>query len=143
MRPIDDMNIDVPENARRQRKLMTSVLATQIQDYLYAKGITDDIEGERARSIQRGIQWIGKKPSKELRKTAVLTRGLAAMAYIFEDTWESGNYVFGFKFICRCIELEPEKFRIAIRRLKMEHIRGIWDRARGREEIVEEEETDD
>jgi len=25
----------------------------------------------------------------------------------------------------------------------MEHIRGIWDRARGREEIVEEEETDD
>jgi len=130
MNRVDDRNVDLPEEARRQNKFMISVLATQIQDYLYAKGITDDIEGEHLKSIGGKCK---EKSARELRKTKVLSRGLKAMVYIFDDTWSSDNYVFGFKFICRHIGLDPGRFRKAIRRLRQQQIAGVWDRARGRE----------
>ena len=129
MNRADDRNVDLPEEARRQNKFMISVLATQIQDYLYAKGITDDIEGEHLKSIAGKCK---EKSPKDLRKTKMLSCGLKAMAYIFDDTWQSENYVFGFKFICRYIGLDPEKFRAAIRALRKEHVNGIWDQVRGR-----------
>jgi hypothetical protein len=126
-----DLGRNIPEGAKRDQKLMIAVLATQIQDYLYARGTTDDIEGEHLKSV-RGKRWRRKRTPKEQRRVALLTRGLTAKAYIFDDTWESENYVFGFIFICSYIGLDPEKFRTAIRALKMEHISGVWDRARGK-----------
>lgn len=131
MRPHEDNNVDLPEEARRQNKFMISVLATQIQDYLYARGITDDIEGDHLKSIAILSK---KKTPREKAKTQTLSRGLKAISYIFDDSWQSENYVFGFKFICKHIGLDPEKFRTAIRALRQQHIAGVWDRARGREE---------
>ena len=142
MNRADDRNVDLPEDGRRHRKLMISVLATQIQDYLYAKETAENIAAAHMQAVLKGTSR-KQRTAKELRRTTMLTRGLKAMSYIFEDTWESENYVFGFKFICRYIELEPEKFRKAIWALKREHVRGIWDRARGREIIEDIEERDD
>jgi hypothetical protein len=121
----------VPEDAKRDQKLMIAVLATQIQDYLYARGTTDDIEGDHLKAVG-GNRWTKKKTPKEKLRVALLTRGLKARAYIFDDGWESENYVFGFKFICSYIGLDPEKFRTAIRALRKEHISGVWERARGK-----------
>ncbi len=75
---------------------MIGVLATQIQDYL------------------NSYEYLWDEPKKK----AARTRAETARAYIFDDTWYSDNYVFGFKFISRYIGLDPEKFRAAIRQLK-------------------------
>ena len=117
---------DIIEEDNHCRKLMISVLATQIQDYLYAKEITDHIEREYSRSIKRGQ----KKSGVELRRTAALYRGVRAMAYIFDNSNGSDNYVFGFKFICRYIGLDPGRFQAAIRRLTIGTIRAIRDEAK-------------
>lgn len=114
---------EVKRESDRCRKLMIGVLATQIQDYLYAKEIADNIEREYLKSIKRGL----KKSGAELRRTAALSRGVRAMTYIFDNSNGSENYVFGFKFICRYIGLDPERFRTAIRALRMDTIRAIRD----------------
>lgn len=123
----DDVIRDFKASDSRCRKLMISVLATQIQDYLRAKEITEHLEDAHYVAISKRRD---KKTGREQRMTSTLTRGLAAQSYIFDDTWDSENYVFGFKFICSYIELDPTKFREAIRDLKREDIRDARLRAK-------------
>jgi len=67
----------------------------------------------------------------EQRIAGTLTRGREAMTYLFDDSKESDNYVFGFNFICRYIGIDPVRFRKAIRALRKENIQAIKEQAKG------------
>lgn len=41
-----------------------------------------------------------------------------AKCYIWADNKQSDNYVFGFNFICRFIEIDPERFKAKIKAMR-------------------------
>ena len=45
-----------------------------------------------------------------------------AKVYIFDDTSESEEYVFGFKFVCKYIGLDPAKFREKIKKYQKNNL---------------------
>lgn len=171
--------------------LMTNVLATQVQDYINAKEITnyplqEEIAkiSKRIKTLNKKIGKVGIKKSKSLdemianiekevklfllceklnkisnRKT-LLGHGEEARRYIFEDIqpvfevndikkWDkekkkyvldkkisskiigyekSDEHVFGFKFICKYLGLDPTRFREKIKELKKKQIKEIQAR---------------
>ena len=144
-----------------EKNLMTAVLATQIQSYINAREMTDfsfmakieKFEKEITRLLKQLAQAEKKKCCNEAeyaeqkirlkqcklmiavahRKKTMVSKGRSAEIYIFENNEESDNYVFGFNFICRYLELDPEKFRKKIRELRLEHIRELskgWEKKR-------------
>ena len=144
-----------------EKNLMTSVLATQIQDYINAREMTDfsfmDKIGKLEREIKRLIKKLAKAEKEKYytetedikwkirlkqyklliasthRKKTMVSRGRSAEVYIFENNEESDNYVFGFNFICRHLEMDPERFRKKIRELRLQHIRELskgWEKKR-------------
>ena len=136
-----------------EKNLMTGVLATQIQDYINAREITDfsfmdkigRLEKEIKRLIRKLVQLKKKQYYNEAecterkirlkqcdleiaakhRKKIIVSQGRSAEIYIFENNKESDNYVFGFNFICRHLGLDPERFRKKIRELRLRHIREL------------------
>lgn len=136
-----------------EKNLMTAVLATQIQDYINARELTDfpfmDKIGRLEKQIKILIRKLAKDKEKQYykeaermeqkirlkqrnleiaakhRKKTIVSQGRSAEIYIFENNEESDNYVFGFNFICRHLELDPEKFRKKIRELRLQHIREL------------------
>ncbi len=62
---------------------------------------------------------------KKIRGQKTLGRGRLAEIYLFDDSYESDNYVFGFSYICRYIGLDPKRMRQKIREIKQEQIEGI------------------
>lgn len=116
-------------SAARSRKLMISVLATQIQDYMQAKELTNDIDAEHLKLLQKK-QMKKNMTGMESRLAGTLTRGREAMIYLFDDSKESDEWVFGFNFICRYIGIDPVRFRRAIRALRKENIQAVRNRAK-------------
>ena len=136
-----------------EKNLMTAVLATQIQDYINAREITDfsfmDKIARLEKDIKRLIRKLPQDKEKQCynetesmerkirlkqcnleiatkhRKKTIVSQGRSAEIYIFENNEESDNHVFGFNFICRYLELDPEKFRKKIRELRLQHIREL------------------
>lgn len=113
----------------RNRKLMIAVLACQIQDYMQAKELTNDIEAEhlkllRLKALKKNMTGV------EQRIAGTLTRGREAMVYLFDESKESDEYVFGFNFICSYIGIDSTRFRNAIRALRKENIQAVKARAR-------------
>lgn len=144
-----------------EKNLMTAVLATQIQDYINAREMTNFSFVEEVRRLEREIkklirhlvqakekeyhneaehieQKIMLKRSelsiaKAHRRKKIVLKGRSAEIYIFENNEESDNYVFGFNFISRYLELDPERFRKKIRELRLENIRDLsrdWEKKR-------------
>jgi len=144
-----------------EKNLMISVLATQIQGYINAREMTDfsfmeeiiKLEKEIKRLIKKStrvekqkyhneseyIKWKIRLKQRNLeiaakhRKKIIVSQGRSAEIYIFENNEESDNYVFGFNFICRHLELDPERFRKKIRELRLQHIRELskgWEKKR-------------
>jgi len=63
--------------------------------------------------------------AKMIRNINTMTRGEEAKYYIFEDFQESEDYVFGFKFICSYLGLDPKKFRKRIKEKREEFWKDI------------------
>ena len=136
-----------------EKNLMTAVLATQIQDYINAREMTNfsfvQEVGKVEREIKKLFKHLLQAKEKEYHKEAehieqkimlkrselsiakahrrkeIVLKGRTAEIYIFENNEESDNYVFGFNFICRHLGLEPERFRKKIRELRAKHIREL------------------
>jgi len=144
-----------------EKNLMTAVLTTQIQDYINAREITNfsfvEEVGRLDREIIKLIRHLVQAKEKEYhnkaeqieqkimfkrcelsiakahRRKKIASKGRSAEIYIFENNEESDNYVFGFNFICRYLELDPERFRKKIRELRLENIRELskgWEKKR-------------
>jgi len=89
------------------RNLMVGVLTTMIKDYI-----------------------VGIKKKGRLTP-ALMAHAKNAEDYIFIDSKESDNYVFGFNFICRFIELDPERLRKQLANIKTtEDIEALEERIR-------------
>jgi len=104
------------------KKLMTSVLAQAMTDYIQAVKVgginfSKRLEKENFR---------GKKTSKEKYVIEAMTRGNAAKAYIFDDSRNSEGYVFGFRFISSCLGIDPEKFRKRIKEKREDFWKDIY-----------------
>jgi len=112
-----------------EEKLMISVLTRQIIDYLNSISISEKLYGKAIQPSElklydgRGKGSGLKKNKRTKRKYAELNRGQKAEAYIFNNDRNSEFYVFGFKFICKHIGLDPERLRKRIKETKMEQVK--------------------
>lgn len=116
------------------RALMISVLAQAITDYIQAVRVggidfteklkRDSIKmaDEREKSRKRYIHMT----SKEKLAVEAMTRGSKAKEYIFLESSESEEYVFGFKFICTYLGIDPERFRKRIKEKREDFWRDIY-----------------
>jgi hypothetical protein len=109
------------------KKLMIAVLTQMIIDYIHAIKIGGLNFGKMLNKDRIKIKKTGKKncDAEMLRNVDTMTRGEEARYYIFEDFRESEEYVFGFKFICSYIGLDPEKFRKKIKEKREEFWKDI------------------
>lgn len=106
------------------KKLMTSVLAQAITDYIQAVKVGGLNFSKRLK--KDGVR--GKKTSKEKLAIEAMTRGNAAKVYIFDNSMYSEEYVFGFKFICTYLGIDPKKFRKRIKEKREEFWKDIYAR---------------
>lgn len=120
------------------RALMISVLAQAITDYIQAVrfGGIDFTEKLKRDSIKMGEEmkkgrkaYVLMTPKQKL-SFAAMTRGNLAKDYIFEKPRESTEYVFGLGFICTYLEIEPGKFRKAIREKREDFWRDIHEKTK-------------
>ena len=81
------------------KRLMIAVMEKLISDYIYEKRKR---KNQNTGEIEDNPEFI------------------QARNYIFEDNNYSDNYVFGFKFICRYINLDPKKMRKNIHERRLE-----------------------
>jgi len=109
------------------KNLMTAVLTQMITDYIHAIKIGGINFEEKLSRDRIEMKKIKKKncDAKMVRSVNAMTRGEEAKYYIFEDFEESEKYVFGFKFICSYIGLDPEKFRKRIKEKREEFWKDI------------------
>jgi len=110
------------------KNLMTAVLAQQLTDYIKAVkvgrlGFSKEYEKELA--IMRRARDKDLSP-RQRRYKKTMTRGEEAKYYIFADSKESENYVFGFKFICTYLGLDPERFRQKIKEKREKFWKDIY-----------------
>lgn len=82
------------------RNLMIAVLDVNIKDYMNT-------------FRRKRLKNKGQQQARELRNWK-------AKSYIFNDGQESEGYVFGFKFICKYLGLDPERMRNKIKEIKTE-----------------------
>lgn len=112
------------------KELMISVLAQAITDYIQAVRVGGINFKEELSNKYIQMSKAKKKDidKKELREIEAMTKGEEAKCYIFDDDsyTESENYVFGFKFICSFIGMDPEKFRKRIKEKREEFWRDIY-----------------
>ena len=106
---------------------MIAVLTQMITDYIHAIKIGGLNFKEKLNKDRIKIKEGKKKycDAKMLRNVNAMTSGEEARYYIFEDFKESEEYVFGFKFICSYIGLDPEKFRKRIKEKREEFWKDI------------------
>ena len=105
------------EQADGYKKLMIGVLAQQILCYIKAIRVGGLNFPEK---LKQALAKVGATRVKDLepklrRHIEAMTSGELAKYYIFADSEESEEYVFGFKFICSYIGIDPERFRKKIR----------------------------
>lgn len=105
---------------------MISVLAQTITDYIHAINIGGVDFQTKLKSERIKIM----KEKGEERRIKIMSRGQAAKCYIFDDTKASDNYIFGFKFICRYLSIDPERFREKIRGKREEFWKNIFKNIR-------------
>ena len=107
------------------RKIMTSVLSTQIQDYIYGKQMSPRSIGEELREAIKNTSGIARDRSTRIRG---LRRAEQAHSYIFLDSQESEEYIFGFIFVCQYLGFDPKRLRMAIkRRVDAQNWEGLED----------------
>lgn len=137
-------------------KLMISLLAQQVMDYINAREVTDfsfekeviklqkqinpdskklamlrklrsDNLDDMIKNIEAEIEFIklNKKLSNLECKKKLFGLGESARVYIFENSKESKEYVFGFEFICTYFGLDPERFRKKIKELRRKQIKEL------------------
>ena len=115
---------------------MISVLAQAITDYINAvrMGGIDFTEKlkrdsiEIAKEMRKGRRAYVFMTPKERLAAKVMTRGNKAKEYIFLESRESEEYVFGFKFICTYLGIDPERFRKRIKEKREEFWRDIYQK---------------
>uniref|UniRef100_A0A6M3X655 Uncharacterized protein n=1 Tax=viral metagenome TaxID=1070528 RepID=A0A6M3X655_9ZZZZ len=103
--------IKMEEQADPIRKIMTSVLSVQIQDYIYGVRLNAGPVGKELRRERKDKTGIAK--DRATRVTG-LRRAEQAYEYLFVDSKESGEYVFGFRFICSFLGFDYVRLRAAI-----------------------------
>lgn len=110
------------------KNLMTAVLANVISDYIKAVNVGGLDFSKKLKKERVKLKNIKQKDltSKQKRNIEAMARGEDAKHYIFDDSDESENYVFGFKFICTFIGLNPEKFRKKIREKREEFWKDVY-----------------
>lgn len=111
-----------------EKELMTAVLASILKDYIHAVKVGGLDFSKKLKKEQTKIDKMKKVNCnpKTLRKVELMSRGEDAKHYIFDDSKESEEYVFGFKFICTYIGLDPEKFRKAIKEKREEFWKDVY-----------------
>lgn len=110
------------------RNLMTSVLAQSMTDYIQAVRVGGlDFRGKLARD-RIEVDRMKKRDcdTKLLRDIETMTRGEEAKHYIFNNSNHSEKYVFGFKFICTYLGIDPERFREKIKEKREEFWKDIY-----------------
>jgi len=116
------------------KKLMISVLAQAMTDYIQAikiggLGFTEKLKRnstEMVKKLKKDSKAFLYRTPKEKCEIETMTKGQKAKIYIFENDEESETYVFGFKFICNYIGIDPEKFRKKIKEKREDFWRDIY-----------------
>jgi len=113
---------NIVSSEKGYKALMISVLAQAITDYIQAIRVGGFNFSKRLKAD--GIKK--NKTRKEERDLKAMARGNVAESYIFDNSKSSEEYVFGFKFICRYIEIDPERFRKRIKEKRRDFMNGVY-----------------